>query len=157
MAGSFRSTASTVAKRFSGIAAASLVAATYAVTPMPAAAVDNLPAQCAKAGNEIAQLKCGSAYYRKMRADAEAQSAAAKAQSADAKARSADAKERSADAKARGAAADARGEEAEKEGVCLRVIMQDLESNGAKTASLTEPPKKGEACRLAKSLKLVVG
>lgn len=70
-----------------GIAAAAMLAATSLASPTradepgrgAAPKIDGLPAQCLKAGNELAQYKCGSAYYRKMRVDAEARSAEAKA------------------------------------------------------------------------------
>lgn len=157
MAPVFRSSASTAASRLSGIVAASLVAATYAVAPTPAAAIEGLPPHCAKAGNELAQLKCGTAHYRQKRLDAEARSADAKARGAAADVRAAAADARGAAADARSAASQARSVAAENESVCLNLIMKDIENNGSKTANLLEPPKKGEACSVARSLKLTAG
>ena len=149
MALTFQAAASSIARRFSGILAASLMAVSSAVAPIPATAreierdIEGLPPHCAKLDGDVAKYKCGSAYYQSMRRDGEAQSA-------DAKARSADAKARSANAKARAAASDA-------ENACIDLIMSDLKANGTKTAKLKEPPKKGEACQLAKTLKLTAG
>jgi hypothetical protein len=60
-------------------------------------------------------------------------------------------------AKARGAAADTRGAAADDELKCINVIMNDLENNGTKTASLNAVPPKGQACKTAKALKLISG
>jgi hypothetical protein len=54
-------------------------------------------------------------------------------------------------------AANKRATASDNELACLDLIMKDLKSNGAKTASLTAVPPKGQACKTARDLKLISG
>lgn len=121
-----RLSASTTRSATLGIAAAAMLAATSLASPTRAdepgkgaiPKIEGLPAQCLKAGNELARLKCGRAVFQKQTADAEARSAEAKAQSAKAKAQSAD-------AKTRGAAAEKQTSTANASTQCMERVAQE--------------------------------
>jgi hypothetical protein len=54
-------------------------------------------------------------------------------------------------------ASNKRSAAADQEGTCLALIMTDLGKNGSKTANLTAVPPKGQACKIARELKLISG